>query len=355
MNVNRFSSPMILFLTAFFGFLVYRIMGPFLTAIAWAMVFTVVFYPVFLFILRFARLRSLASVISIVIILILLIGPIAFLSSLLITELRAFLDRMTPERIGQVRAYLEQVLEMTPFERIRPYLSEAHTPYPDVIMEGVRRAGRGLIENLTITNAVSLFADFLFMIFSIFFLLRDGPGFLSKARDLMPFTEREKDRLASQVKDMIVSTVYGGAVVALIQGVLGGLAYFLLGISSPVMWGVAMSVMSFVPLVGTFAIWGTASAYFFLTGSMFKGAGLFVYGTLVISMVDNILRPLIIGSRTKMPTILILFSVLGGIKLFGMIGFVAGPLIMAVFLSVLDIFRHIEDDMDDAADAGEQH
>jgi predicted PurR-regulated permease PerM len=153
---------------------------------------------------------------------------------------------------------------------------------------------------------------------------------------------------------MIVSTVYGGAIVAIIQGILGGLAYYLLGISSPVMWGVAMCIMSFVPLVGTFVIWGTASAYFFLTGSMLKGAGLFMYGVLVISMVDNILRPLIIGSRTKMPTILILFSVLGGIKLFGMIGFVAGPLIMAVFLSVLDIFRHIEDDLDDAVDTGER-
>ena len=345
---------MIIFLTAFFGFLAYKIMSPFLTAVAWAMVFSILFYPFFIFILRYVKFRSVASVISILIILIMLIGPITFLSRLLITEMRAFLDRMTPERIEHIKASIDSIRALPLLERISPYIAELNMPSQDVVMEGIKRLGKGLIENLTITNVVSLLGDFLFMIFTIFFLLRDGPAFLSKARDFMPFSEREKDRLSSQVKDMIVSTVYGGAIVAIIQGTLGGLAYYLFGINSPVMWGVAMCVMSFVPLVGTFPIWGSASVYFLLTGNLVKGAGLFTYGVLVISMVDNILRPLIIGSRTKMPTILILFSVLGGIKLFGMIGFVMGPLIMAVFLSVLDIFRHIEDEFGDEIKTGDQ-
>jgi predicted PurR-regulated permease PerM len=110
------------------------------------------------------------------------------------------------------------------------------------------------------------------------------------------------------------------------------------------MWGIAMSIMSFVPVLGTFSIWGPTAAYLIFQGSMFKGAVLFLFGVFVISMVDNILRPMIIGTRTKMPTALILFSVLGGIKLFGMIGFVMGPLIMAVFISIFEIFRHIEDE-----------
>jgi len=344
MNVNRFSSLMILFLTAFLGFLAYRIMNPFFTAIAWAMVFSIIFYPVYAAIFRYIRIREIASVVTIIIILIILIGPITYLSNLLITEMRVFLERMTPERIESVKGYFEHVRTSPFFEHISPYIGGVGMPSEDVITEGIKKAGRTLIENLRITNVVSLFADFLFMVFTIFFLLRDGPNFLSKARDFMPFSERQKDRLATQAKDMIVSTVYGGAIVAIIQGFLGGGAYYFLGINSPVMWGVAMSVMSFVPLVGTFSIWGPASAFFVLTGNPMKGAALFFYGVLIISMVDNILRPLIIGSRTKMPTILILFSVLGGIKLFGMIGFVMGPLIMAVFLSVLDIFRHIEDE-----------
>ncbi len=344
---------MILFLTVFLGFFAYRIMNPFFTAIAWALVFSIIFYPVYAAIYRYIKIREVAAVVTIGIIFIILIGPIAYLSNLLITEMRAFLERMTPERLETIKGYFEAVQRSPVFERIAPYIGGVGIPSEDVIMEGVKKAGKTLIEHLKITNVISLFADLLFMVFTVFFLLRDGPNFLSKARGFMPFSEKEKDRLATQIKDMIVSTVYGGAIVAIIQGILGGVAYYFLGINSPVMWGVAMSVMSFVPLVGTFSIWGPASAFFVLTGDPLKGAGLFIYGVLIISMVDNILRPLIIGSRTKMPTILILFSVLGGIKLFGMIGFIMGPLIMAVFLSVLDIFRHIEDEGGDVGTVDE--
>jgi len=219
-------------------------------------------------------------------------------------------------------------------------------PSEKVILEGIRKASGTLLQNMSlqITNVLAILANFLFMLFTIFFFLKDGPRFLSKARDFMPFSERHKDRLATQVKDMIVSTVYGGATVALVQGLLGGFAYYVVGMESPVMWGVAMAVMSFVPVVGTFSIWGPGSVFLLLSGSYVKGIGLLLFGVFVIGLVDNILRPLIIGSRTKMPTVLILFSVLGGIKLFGMIGFVMGPLIMAAFISVFEIFRHIEDE-----------
>ena len=115
-----------------------------------------------------------------------------------------------------------------------------------------------------------------------------------------------------------------------------------------------MAIMSFIPLLGTFSIWGPGSVFLLLSGSYVKGVGLFLFGVFVISIIDNILRPLIIGSRTKMPTILIFFSVLGGIKLFGMIGFVMGPLIMAAFISVFEIFRHIEDEEKEEVGTGEQ-
>jgi predicted PurR-regulated permease PerM len=108
------------------------------------------------------------------------------------------------------------------------------------------------------------------------------------------------------------------------------------------LWGCAMTVMSFVPLIGTFAIWGPAAGYLIIQGSFWKGVIMILYGVLVISMVDNVLRPIIISGRTKMPTLAVLFSVLGGIKLFGFIGFIMGPLVLALFISVFEIFRHIE-------------
>ena len=219
-------------------------------------------------------------------------------------------------------------------------------PTSDQLMDSIKKIGSILAQYLSvrITNLISAAINFLFMIFTIFFLFTDGPGFLTKLKDYMPFNEEQKNRLAKQMKDMIVSTVYGGVAVAVIQGFLGGIAFYVIGIESPVLWGIAMSVMSFVPLVGTLAIWGPTSAYLMIQGDYMHGVGLILFGTFVISMVDNILKPLIIGTRTKMPTIIIFFSVLGGIKAFGIIGLIMGPLIMAVFVSVFEIFVHIEDE-----------
>lgn len=335
---------MLLFLIALLGYLAYQIMSPFLTAVAWAMVFAIVFYPVFVFICRYVRFRSVASLITIVLILIIILGPVSYLTSLLAHETKTFLASIDQGQLASVQKFYEDLRSSQLYQNMSSYMGEL--PSEKVILEAARKAGRTVLENMSlqITNVLAILANFLFMIFTIFFFLKDGPGFLSKARDFMPFSESHKDRLATQVKDMIFSTVYGGATVALIQGILGGFAYYIIGMESPVMWGVAMAVMSFVPLLGTFSIWGPGSAFLMLSGNYMKGIGLFLFGVFIISMIDNILRPLIIGSRTKMPAILILFSVLGGIKLFGMIGFVMGPLIMAAFISVFEIFRHIEDE-----------
>lgn len=345
---------MLLFLIAVLGYLAYQILSPFLTAVAWAMVFSIVFYPVYALICRYVRFKSFASLITILLILIIILGPISYLTSLLINETQTFLSSIDQDQLESMQKFYEGLRSSALYQKLSSSMGEL--PSKEVILEGIRKAGRTVLENMSlqITNVLAILANFLFMIFTIFFFLKDGPGFLSKARDFMPFSEKHKDRLATQVKDMIVSTVYGGATVALIQGILGGIAYYVIGMESPVMWGVAMAVMSFVPLLGTFSIWGPGAVFLLLTGSYVKGIGLLLFGVLVISMVDNILRPLIIGSRTKMPTILILFSVLGGIKLFGMIGFVMGPLIMAAFISVFEIFRHTEDEKEEGVETGKQ-
>jgi predicted PurR-regulated permease PerM len=212
------------------------------------------------------------------------------------------------------------------------------------IMENIKSIGKGVAGNLSagIGNVAVMIIDFILMLFALFFLLKDGPGFLSRIRDYLPFSEEDKNRLIAKVKDMIISTVYGGIVIAILQGILGGVAFYFLGIKSPVLWGSAMMIMSFLPLIGTFSIWGPASGYLFIQGDYIKGIILLLYGFLVISMVDNVLRPIIISGRTKMPTLAVFFSVLGGIRLFGLIGFIMGPLVLALFISVFEMFRHIE-------------
>jgi predicted PurR-regulated permease PerM len=212
------------------------------------------------------------------------------------------------------------------------------------IIDNISKMGKEMVGRITkgATNVVTISLDFIFMAFSIFFFLKDGPEFLSKTRDYMPFSEIQKDRLVKQIRDIIISTIYGGVAVSIIQGTIAGLAFFFLGISTPVVWGLATSIASFVPLLGAAAIWVPATGYLFLTGASLKGFILAIIGLFGISLVDNILKPIIIGGRTKMPILVIFFSVLGGIKLLGLIGLIMGPLVIALFISVIEIFRSVE-------------
>lgn len=344
MPANRFYYLLLLSLLSLLGYLTYKIMSPFFTAIAWAVVFSIIFFPVYVFILKYLKVKVLAAVITTILILIVIIGPLTYLTFMLVDELRVFVTKMSEASPGSAEALIERVRSAPLIQKMSSSLGVEDILSEAVIMENLKKAGKGLIDDfsLQITNIISAAVNFIFMVFTTFFFLKDGPGFLMKAKDYMPFNELQKDRLAAQIKDTIVSTVFGGVVIAIIQGFLGGSAYYVLGIEAPVMWGFAMSIMSFVPLLGTFAIWGPTSAYMVIQGNYMQGAGLFLFGVLVISSVDNILKPLIIGSRTKMPTVIILFSVLGGIKLFGMIGLIMGPLITALFMSVFEIIRSIE-------------
>lgn len=345
MNANRFYSVMLLAILGLLGYLSYEIISPFVVPIAWAIVLSVVFYPVYAFISRYIKVKSIASSLTVLIILTAIIGPITYMSFLLIDELKKFGDYTDSGGLEAVRDLLEHLKTSPYVERLTSFVGEGNMPAADQILDNIKKLGNVLAEKLSIriTNLISAAINFLFMIFTIFFLFKDGPGFLTKVKDYMPFSEEQKNRLANQMKDMIASTVYGGVVVAIMQGLLGGSAFYVVGINSPVLWGIAMALMSFVPLLGTFSIWGPASIYLIVQGDYMQGIGLVLFGTFVISMIDNILKPLIIGSRTKMPTIVIFFTVLGGIKAFGIIGLIMGPLIMAVFISVFEIFRHFED------------
>ena len=175
-------------------------------------------------------------------------------------------------------------------------------------------------------------------------MLKDGAAFLRKSRDYMPFSEQQKERLDSQIRDIVISTIYGGVLVAVLEGIIGGVVYYALGLKSPVLWGAATAISSFIPLVGSFAVWGSIALYLLVQVSVMKGVILVLIGIFGISVIDYLLRPVLIGSRIRMPVIITFFSVLGGIKFFGLLGLVMGPLVVALFVSVMDIFRNIEAD-----------
>lgn len=336
--------PMLLAILAVLGYLSYLIFQPFLTAIMWAIVFSVVFYPVYAFVLRFTKVKAIASLLTLVLIIVVIIGPFSYISYALIGEAGNLIGKDSAGGGAETaRSLIFDKRIVRVIEKIQGYTGLEGNP-EEILMDNTRKILKSALDKLStgFTNVMSVTANFLFMLFAAFFFFRDGPGIMTKIKDYLPFSLQHKERLTGQIKDMIVSTIYGGVVVAIVQGTLGGLAFALLGISSPVLWGSVMALVSFVPMLGTAIIWVPASVVLLLEGMYAKGIALILIGIFVISMVDNILKPLIIGGRTKMPTVVIFFTVLGGIKVFGLLGLVMGPLVFALFLSVFEMFRTLE-------------
>ncbi|MBE0425697.1 MAG: AI-2E family transporter [Nitrospirae bacterium] len=344
MGTNRFYITLMIVLLLILGYLSYLIFRPFLIPIAWAIVLSILFYPFYTVILRYIRWKPAASFFVLIVILLIIIGPISYLSFLLVRELGALTGYADAERIEAIKNITRHPIIKTLVERITSLLNVTEEELHMTVSENMTQLGRQLLSGIRrgISEIITGLLNFIFMAISIFFLLKDGPGFLKRVLEYMPFHDEQKNRLVNKIKDIVISTMYGGVVVGLAQGTVGGFAFALLGISSPVIWGFAMAIASFLPLIGPFIIWMPASVYLVIKGEILKGIILAVIGAFGISLIDNLLRPIIIGTRTKMPFILLFFSVLGGIKLFGLIGFIMGPMIMAVLALVVEIFRSID-------------
>jgi len=187
-------------------------------------------------------------------------------------------------------------------------------------------------------NTLDLVVSFFVMLYLMFFLLRDGAGLSRRVRDAVPLNDAHKRDLTAKFATVVRATVKGNVVVAVVQGALGGIAFAVLGIHAALLWAVLMAFLSLLPAVGAGLIWVPVAIYFLVTGVVWKGLALIAYGVLVIGLVDNVLRPVLVGKDTKLPDYVVLISTLGGMALFGLNGFVIGPVIAAMFMAVWDLF-----------------
>jgi predicted PurR-regulated permease PerM len=346
MPSNRFYTATMLSLLVLLGYLTYQIFKPFLSPIAWAMVLSIVFYPVFSFILRFVKRKSLAALITLIVILLLLLGPFSYFSYLITQEVRSLINEVQSGQFDPVSTALSKPFLRGVLERILGLLSISEAELQKIILDNISQLGKSLLGSVTggVGNVASAVTDFILMILSIFFFLQSGSEFVAVLNKFIPFSAMQRDKLFKQTKDIIVSTIYGGVVVAMAQAIIGGIAFSLLNVPSPGLFAFAMFIAAFIPLLGTFLIWGPLAAYLFLNGEIINGIILVAAGVTIISSVDNILRPMIIRGKTQMPTLVIFFSILGGIKLFGSIGFIMGPLVLALFISVMQMLHYSEEE-----------
>jgi len=342
--MTRFYFFALIALILVLGFLSYQILKPFLSPIAWAIVLSTVFYPIYVFTVKYIKWKTVAALITLLVILVVILGPFSYFSYLLINELKTIGDYLQAGNIEPLKNLFQHPTINTILNKLLSLFNLTEEELNKTIAGVISQQGKELVGGVTkgMANVITISLDFIFMVFAIFFFLKDGPELLIKVRDYLPFSEEHKDRLVKQIKDIVISTIYGGVAVSIVQGTIAGIAFFILGISNSVVWGFTTSIASFIPLLGASAVWVPITIYLFIEGAVLKGLALAIIGIFGISLIDNILKPIIIGSRTKMPILVIFFSILGGIKLFGLIGLIMGPLVLALFVSLIEIFRSVE-------------
>jgi predicted PurR-regulated permease PerM len=219
------------------------------------------------------------------------------------------------------------------------------------LVEGLGRSTQALTSRaFTIgQNTLEFLISFFVMLYLLFFLLRDGRKLAAQSARALPLKERDTERLLAQFARVVRATVKGNIVVALVQGTLGGLAFWVLGISGALLWGALMALLSLVPAIGAALVWAPVAAYLLWSGSILSGLALTAWGVLVIGLVDNILRPILVGKETRLPDYLVLIATLGGLSVFGINGFVIGPVIAAIFLATWDIFSKAREEQGEEA------
>jgi predicted PurR-regulated permease PerM len=336
----------ILFLTFLSIYLLYQILSPFLSSIIWAILLAMIFYPLFQKLQRLLKKKEfLSALIMTLLVLIVIVLPFSLLMASLASEVVDGYHRMEEMiKTGQLQAYLERMKEIPILTwilaRLGQYIDLSQMDPLPLLLKNLQKISTFIFnQTATLLRGFSTFiAGFFFTLLSLYYLFKDGSRFFNGLKEIIPLSSKEKDLLIQRFKDMIYATIYGGILIAIIQGLLGGLSFWVLGLPSPIMWGTAMALLSFIPIGGTALIWAPAGILLLIGGAVLKGLLLLGLGVFVISMVDNFLRPFFISARTNIHPLLLFFAVLGGIQAFGLIGVVAGPLVATLFLTLIEIY-----------------
>lgn len=340
---RHFENRMFLALVAVATVLLLWLISTFFDAILWAVVTAIIFAPMQALLMRWqpGRPNSMAALTLLTLIAVVIV-PLLILSSFLLQEAAFVYDGIQSGKIN-FADYFDQMRHALP-QWARVQLNRLGVGNLDAIRE---KLGAGISDSFQTLAAQALnlgqqAASFLLsltvMLYLSFFLLRDGPGLTALVVEAVPLQPSHRVALVEKFAAVVRATIKGNMVVAIVQGALGAIIFSLLGIGGALIWGVIMAFLSLIPAVGTGLVWVPVAIYLFATGAVVKGGILVFCGVFVIGLVDNFLRPILVGRDTRMPDYMVLISTLGGLELFGMSGLIVGPVIAAFFLSVWEIF-----------------
>jgi predicted PurR-regulated permease PerM len=326
-------------LAAVTGAFIWLIRG-FVQPVFWAVALGIVFFPLH------SKLRdalkgrdALAAAASVIVILLIVVLPLAAIVTAMAAEAAGLVERIQNKEID-VSAAIDWISERLPLAQdallkigvdvddLKSQLSSAAVVVTRFLADQAFAIGQ---------NTIRIGVYFFLMLYLLYFFLRDGTRILDGVVRALPFGDERERHLLERFAQVSRATIKGTLVVGLVQGLIGGIMFALLGIGAPVLWGVVMALLSIIPAVGPALVWIPAAIILMVEGAIWQGIALIVVGSLVIGLVDNLLRPLLVGRDTKMPDYLILLATLGGLTAFGLSGIVLGPIIAAFFLSIWEM------------------
>jgi len=313
---------------------------PFYQAIFWAATLAVLFWPTHQKILsRMPNRPVLASLLSLLACVLILVIPATLVGISLVREIVSLYGNVTQDGGKNIAQHLQHIGEAAPpwtvqwlerlglddLSEIRSRISEVAAQAAQFIVARAVAIGQ---------NTLGVVVGFALTLYLLFFFFRDGARLIAYGVAAIPMEKAHLAELASKFATVVKATIRGNLVVAAVQGTIGGVMFWALGIQGPIIWGVVMGFLSMLPAVGAWLVWGPVAIYLLATGAVGKAVIVVVVGAGVIGLIDNLLRPMLVGKETKMPDYLVLLSTLGGLSLFGLTGFVAGPVIAALFMAI---------------------
>lgn len=321
-------------------YLCWLMLQPFVNVVLWAAVLSVVFYPLHRRIRARVGSASGSAALSSLLVVVLILLPATFVTIAVVRELAGAADN-----VQEGLHHLSNIRTIPGFGRmlakLQPYVHINAAEAQKFVSERAQTLGAALASStlMVVGGAVGAVVQMVLVVFTLFYLFRDGDNIRRAIFRMLPLERVQMNDISARTREVIAATIYGVLVISAIQGTLGTFIFWALGLPSPLLWGVVMFFLSMIPMAGAFLVWVPAAIYLALAGSYVKAIILAAWGVMVISSIDNFLSPRLVGRRARLHELLIFFAVLGGLQVFGVLGLVLGPVIVAVTLALIEMVR----------------
>lgn len=346
MDRKLYVTLLVVFVTCLFLYLVYAILSPFLNALGWAGVIWTITIPLHVRLLKRCNGREItAAALMTTAVVLTLIIPIMILGISLTREAAAaytYLESTAQSsRMLEFQDLLNHPVIAPWLDRIRPMIQPVSQEMDAMLLDAVKRGVSSLLNYSTgiLKNFFGFFINMVLMVITLFFLYKDGRRMQEGFWKVVAISENNRQIIIATVKRVVSAVMYGIFLTCLVQGALGGLGFWVAGLPSPFLFGALMAICALVPLVGTALVWLPGAAYLLLHGEILKGVLLIAWGVLAVGSIDNLIRPLFISGKARLPILAIALGALGGLLSFGLLGVMIGPIILALIIVFFDLYQ----------------